>query len=232
MAFVTTAAIVGGIGAVGNVVGGAIQADAAGKAAAGQQAAADKSLALQRQMYDQNRQDWAPWREAGAQALQGLQNKDFSRDFTAADFQADPGYAFRMAEGSKALERSAAARGGLMSGNFAKAITNYGQDAASQEYQNAYNRFNADRDRRFGRLSSIAGLGYNAQGATSAAGQNYANASGDILTGSAGQQGAAQMAGAQGWSNAISGVGNAISGGIGAAQNASWMDRWLKSRGA
>ncbi|MFK5283483.1 hypothetical protein ACI3PL_28310, partial [Lacticaseibacillus paracasei] len=54
---------------------------------------------------------------------------DFNRDFTMADFTADPGYAFRMREGQRAIESSAAARGGLLSGGTGKALVNYGQEA-------------------------------------------------------------------------------------------------------
>jgi hypothetical protein len=60
--------------------------------------------------------------------------------FRAEDLQADPGYGFRLSEGLKALERSAAARGGLLSGGTGKALTRYGQDMASQEFGNAFNR--------------------------------------------------------------------------------------------
>ena len=60
--------------------------------------------------------------------------------FTANDFQADPGYAFRLSEGQRGLDRQAAARGGLISGSALKAASRYGQDMASQEYGNAFNR--------------------------------------------------------------------------------------------
>lgn len=66
-------------------------------------------------------------------------------DFTMEKFQQDPGYAFRMSEGLKALDRTAAARGGLISGSAMKGAMRYGQDMASQEYQNAFNRYNANR---------------------------------------------------------------------------------------
>jgi len=56
------------------------------------------------------------------------------------DLQADPGYQFRLSEGLKALDRQAAARGGLISGGALKASQRYGQDMASQEYGQAYNR--------------------------------------------------------------------------------------------
>ncbi|MFH1740584.1 MAG: hypothetical protein ABIH23_16370 [bacterium] len=56
------------------------------------------------------------------------------------DWQTDPGYQFRMQQGQKALEASAAAKGGLMSGGTLKALTEYGQGMGAQEYQNIYNR--------------------------------------------------------------------------------------------
>ncbi len=66
-------------------------------------------------------------------------------DFSMEKFQQDPGYAFRLSEGLKALDRTAAARGGLISGSAMKGAMRYGQDMASQEYQNAFNRYNANR---------------------------------------------------------------------------------------
>ncbi len=66
------------------------------------------------------------------------------------NFQADPGYAFRLAEGIKALEQSAAARGNLLSGTTGKALQRYGQGLASQEYSNAFNRFQTERAARAG----------------------------------------------------------------------------------
>lgn len=144
--------------------------------ARGEQAAATaQANATQRYIYDETRKDQQPWRQAGQVALGQLGSQDFQRDFTANDFQKDPGYDFRMAEGMKALERSAAARGGLMSGGTLKALQGRSQDIASSEYQNAYNRFNNDRTNRFNRLSSIAGLGQTANGQVAQAGQNYGN---------------------------------------------------------
>ncbi len=72
------------------------------------------------------------------------------------NFEADPGYAFRLAEGMKALEQSAAARGNLLSGGTGKALQRYGQGLASQEYQNAFARFQADRAAR----AALAGQEY------------------------------------------------------------------------
>jgi hypothetical protein len=63
----------------------------------------------------------------------------------------DPGYAFRVQQGQRALESGAAARGGLLSGGTQQALVNYGQGAASQEYQNAYNRLLAQNQLAYGR---------------------------------------------------------------------------------
>lgn len=182
----------------------AIGAHAAKKASKAQTKAADASLAEQRREYDLGREDLAPYRQAGTTALSQIgagtaDGGDFNRDFTLADFNADPGYQFRMDEGTKALDRSASARGGVLSGAALKAIGRYGQDYASGEYNNAYNRFNADRDRRFGRLSQLAGIGQTATNTGVQAGQNYANSSSDIML----QRGNASAAGTVGASNAI-----------------------------
>ena len=67
-------------------------------------------------------------------------------DFDMSKFQQDPGYAFRMSEGLKALDRTAAARGDLISGGAMKGAMRYGQDMASQEYQNAFNRYGQNRE--------------------------------------------------------------------------------------
>jgi hypothetical protein len=125
-----------------------------------------------------------------------------ARPFGQQDFEQDPGYAFRQAEGMRALERSAAARGGLMSGNTMKGIQRFGQDLASQEYGNAFNRFQIERAARLNPLQSLMGAGQSATnvmtGATGQAGQGIAGA----------QLGAGQAraSGYVGQSNALAGA--------------------------
>lgn len=201
-------AIATGAGAVLGIGGAVIGANAAEDAAQKQADATTYAANLQKQMFDQQEQDQQPWRQAGSAALSQLGNPDFQRDFTMADFQKDPGYDFRMQQGQAALERSAAARGGLQTGGTLQALTQYGQDYASNEYQNAYNRFNNDRTQRFNRLSSIAGVGQTANAQLGQAGQNYANQVGGLATSNANAQGAAGIARANGFSNALSGIGN------------------------
>jgi hypothetical protein len=105
-----------------------------------------------------------PWRQAGITALNKLQSPEMQyTPFTADKFQTDPGYAFRLSEGMKALDRTAASRGGLLSGATLKGAQQYNQGLASQEYQNAYNRYNTDYNMKLAPLQTLAGYG---QGAT------------------------------------------------------------------
>jgi hypothetical protein len=193
-----------------------------------QQQAADQAAATQRYIFDTSRADQEPWRQAGMRALTGMEGGDYMRDFKMSDFQADPGYQFRMSEGMKAIERSAAARGGLNSGATMKALTGYGQNLASQEYQNAYDRFNSDRDRRFNRLASLAGTGQTATNQMGQAGQNYANSMTDIYTGMGNANAAVRMGQAQ---QANDFVGNMIKFGAsgGSGGNIQSSDRRLKT---
>lgn len=125
-----------------------------------------------------------------------------ARNFGAADFQQDPGYAFRLAEGQKALERSAAAKGMSLSGAQAKALTNYNQNFASNEYSNAYGRYNNDQTNLFNRLSGIAGTGQQANQFMGQLGANYANQLGQNTMGAASVGANATMNGYGGFQNA------------------------------
>lgn len=187
------------------VVSSAIGANASSKAAGAQAGAANRAADLQQQQYEQTRQDQMPWMEAGKTALNALTPLATNyQKFGMNQFQADPGYAFRLSEGQKALDRSAAARGGLISGSALKAAQRYGQDMGSQEYQNAFNRYQAERTAQLQPLQSLAGVGQTTAQSLGAAGQNYAGAAGNALTGGA----AAQAAGYVGGANAInSGLG-------------------------
>lgn len=135
-----------------------------------------------------------------------------ARNFSMQDFEQDPGYAFRQAEGMKALERSAAARGGLLSGSAMKGVQRFGQDLASQEYQNAYNRYQSNQTNQFNRFASLAGVGQTANNALAGAGQNYANAMTGISQANAANQGNAILAAGNARASGYLGMGNALSG--------------------
>lgn len=205
-----------------NLISGAMSANAAEEAArmqanaatAGGQLAsqtADKQMALLEKMFNRQVELQEPFRQSGVAAqnrmldLLGLSPNrgaagygSLAKNFGMSDFQADPSYAFRMTEGLKALDRQAAARGGLISGGALKAAQNYGQDLASQEYQNAYNRYQTNRTNLLNPLQSLAG-----------AGQTSANTIGNAAAGY----------GSEG-SNALGGAGTAQANAIQNAANA------------
>lgn len=181
------AAVVGSavVGGVASSQAGKKQAQATKNASDSQLQAQREANALQKEMYDQNRKDMEPWRQAGmgslSQLVTGLKpGGEFNRNFQMSDFQADPGYAFRQSEGQKAIDNSAAARGSSLSGATLKALARFGQDTASAEYGNAYNRWNNDVSNRFNRISGVAGTG---QQATQQIGQYGQTTAGNIAQG-------------------------------------------------
>lgn len=192
------------------VVTSAVLGSRASKKAASTQAdAANRAADLQMKQFERQVELQEPWRQAGITALNKL--TPLATEYTPfgmQQFQQDPGYAFRMQEGMKALERSAAARGGLLSGSMLKGAQRYGQDLASQEYMNAFNRYQAERNARLNPLQSLAGIG---QTATNQLGQ-----AGQTMAGNVGQaMGAAAQARASGYV----GGANALSQGLGTYLN-------------
>ena len=192
-----------------SAVGGIGQALGARKAAKTAANAEYAGQAMQREMFDQSRQDQMPWMKAGEAGLNqyaamlGL-NRGTDGAFafdpaTAARatemMRADPSYQFRLGEGRKIIENSAAARGGLLSGNTARALTDYGQNAASEEWGNILNRY-----------AALSGIGQTQANNQAAARQNLGNS----FAGSMTNVGNARASGYAGMGNAISdATGNA-----------------------
>jgi hypothetical protein len=211
------------------VVGSLVGASASKSAAKTQAAAAGQASDLQREMFQQTRADQEPWRQAGINALGEMQrtagNVPGAFKFGAGDYQADPGYAFRLAEGRKALASTARARGGLVSGQTLKGMQDYAQQSASQEYQNAYNRaftgYGTDVAREnqlYNRQAALAGIGQTSTNLVNQAGQNYATNAGNLMTGASAAQAAGQV-----------GVANAITGGLGTYLNYSQNNALLNA---
>jgi hypothetical protein len=210
------AAVIGGA-----VVGAGASMISGSKAAGAQKDAAAMSTAEQQRQFDITQQNMKPFRDAGLSVLPELQSGlapggEFNKNFTLADFQQDPGYQFRMDQGQQALERSAAAGGGLLSGGTGKALQQYGQDYASGEYSNAYNRFNNDQTTRFNRLSALAGTGQTATNTLATLGANTASNIGENYL----QAGNASAA------NYI-GQGNAVNNGVSSLGNFYLQQQYL-----
>ena len=146
--------------------------------------------------------------QAAQQAYQGQQQSPdfgkYARDFGMQDFQQDPGYAFRMSEGLKALDRQAAARGGLISGAALKAAQREGQNLASQEYTNAFNRYQTNRSNQLNPLETLMGRGQTSANQVGSAAGNYAQGAGEAYMGA----GNARASGYMGGANALTGAIN------------------------
>lgn len=245
------------IGAVGSIAGGAIgavgassaanaQVDASKSAAQLQAEQAQKALDFQKQQWETQQKNEAPFLAAGTQAantLAGLTSTPgeglltpWTKEFhapTAEEAAQTPGYKFQLEQGNEALQRSAVASGGLLTGGTAKALDQFSQGLASsnyqqtfqnalQQYSTAYNTFQNNQTNTFNRLASQEGIG---QTTAATLGQEGAQASGNaanILLTSGAQQGqalqnagAATASGYVGVSNAlggaVQGVGNALS---------------------
>ena len=202
MSFVT-AAIIGG----GATLAAGYMGSQAAKQAASQQADAARYAAdLQQQQFNLTNEQQKPYREAGYSALSdiGGMKPYLTQQFTPEDFQAniDPGYAFRLQQGQLATHRAANMAGGGVSGNALQGLQDYSQGLASQEYGNAFNRFQTQRNNIYNTLASIAGLGQTSLGQTTAAGtQTAANVGTNIAN-----AGAAQAGGTVGSANAIGGA--------------------------
>jgi hypothetical protein len=204
-------------------------------AAASQERAAAQASDTQRAIFERQVELQEPFRQAGINALTKLQEQQggmpeaFSSSMVRTE--QDPGYAFRMSEGMKALERSAAARGGLLSGATLKGAQRYGQDLASQEYQNAFNRALTEYNARVAREST----GYNRLASLANVGQTATSQ----ITGAAGTLGSQLGSNIIGAGNAAAagqiGSANAIVGGLGQGinfyQNQQLMNRLYPVRG-
>ena len=201
-------------------IGSALIGSSAAKSAASTQAdAANRAADLQMKQFERQVELQEPWRQAGITALNKL--TPLATEYTPfgmQQFQQDPGYAFRMQEGMKALERSAAARSKLLSGDMLKDAQRYGQDLASQEYMNAFNRYQAERNARLNPLQSLAGIGQTATNQLGQAGQTMASNVGQAM-------GAAAQARASGY---IGGA-NALTQGLGTYLNYQQGQNYLNS---
>ena len=204
----------------GPIVGGLISASASRSAASAAADAAQRATEEAAAARAEARQESAaaraeaqarlePWRRTGEQANNRLSRMLGLDGQPASDFASeDPGYAFRLQEGQRQVDNSAAARGSTLSGAALKALQRYGQGMASQEFQNSYNRLanmstqgqnsavgQASNDMRFGDLQSANAmrLGEQQGANTRVAGDAY---------------GAGQLGQANAWSGAIQGSVN------------------------
>ena len=211
MAGWTAAAIVGGA---------AIGASASNRASKAQAAATRESTAAQERMFNRQVELQEPFRQVGVNALPELVAASRYEPFTMAKFQADPGYGFRLKEGLRALENSALARGMGQSGATLRGTTRFGQELASDEFTNAFNRYQAERNARLNPLQSLAGMGQTTS-------QNIANQAGQLGQAQAANAVAMGNIRASGYVNTANALTNALGQGVNYYQNQQMMDRFF-----
>jgi hypothetical protein len=203
------------ISSLASLVGAGMTADAAKKAAQGIADANASSNQLMAQINAQNQARQEPFYQAGLKALpaysQGVMpGGNLVRPFSNADFQADPGYGFRLSEGMKALDRSAASRGNLLSGATLKGAERYGQGLASQEYQNAYNRYTGDQATQRNALASLTGFAPTASSAMQAGDMAYGSNAANLASNTANAMAGAGATRSSSYGNALAGIGQNV----------------------
>jgi len=211
MAISTAAAIIGS-----SVLGAGVSAYSSRKAAKGQERAAKDAAAQQEAALARQEELSRPFRETGLEAQNALARLSgigpdtgaadyglFGRQFGEQDLMMDPGYGFRLREGMKDLDRRLSAGGRMFSGGALKAGQQYGQELASQEYQNAFARA---MDLRAQRANALAGLYGGGLQATTGFGQDVgqsARTAADLMTSGAAARASGYIGGANALNQAI-----------------------------
>lgn len=216
--------------AAATIGAGLLGANAASNAADTQAASQRESMAVQKAMFDKQNQQQTGYRAAGGQALSqigqlgsgtydiydsegnvtgtGTGSGYLTKQFTPEDFAAgmDPGYAFRLKMGQEQAQRQSNQAGGAIGGNALAGLQDYTQGSASQEYGNAFNRYQTQRGNIYNTLASIAGLGQTSLGQTGTAGTQTGANIGQAIS----NAGSASAAGTVGAANAIGGAAQNI----------------------
>lgn len=221
-------------------VGSAIISSNASKSAASTQAdAANRATAAQQDALAQQMELQKPFTTAGTTAVNQLSKMtqpggEATKAFTYAPFSynqyTDPGTQFRIQQGLNAMNATAAARGGLISGNALKAGQDYGQAQGSQEYGAAFNRylqnyanaqntFQMNRNNLLDPLKFLTNIGQAGASNQAANVGSFGAANAANITGAANATAAGQI----GSANAIS---NAIGQGIGQYNYNSALNRF------
>ena len=164
-------------GILPGLLGGYMQNDAAEEAARAQERATQMQLDYLRESRDIGLELNRPFHEAATGALPTMQSMAGIPGSDPYDITTDPGYQFRQDESMRAVENSAFARGGGMSGGAARGILQQSSGLASQEFQNIFNR-----------VSAIAGYGPQA----AATGANVVNQYGTNASNAIGNAGNAR----------------------------------------
>lgn len=223
------------LGIAGSLFGGLFGASQSGKASQQYLNALKQAQAWMQGQEQLGLQNYSPYLQGGAQASgmlsqllgtpgQGLLTP-WTQQFqapTAEQAAQTPGYKFQLQQGEDALQNSAAARGGLLSGGTLAGLNNYAQGVASTNYQNtfnnaltqyqqAYQSFLNNQNNTYQRLMGLSGQGLSAAGGAG----NLISGIGGAIGTLYGGQGAAQAAGTLGGANSLLGMIPSLTGSLG-----------------
>lgn len=235
-------------GAIGSGVAASTQAGAAEQGQNLQATEAQNALNFQEQEFQTQQQNEAPYVQAGGGAITSLSQllngtpgtttngvqegnggllEPWTGQFsapTAQQAEQTPGYQFTLGQGEQALQNSAAASGGLLTGGTLKGTTNYAEGLADttyqqtyqnalQQYQTAYQQFQNNQSNTFNRLSGVAGTGQQATATLGNQGQAAASNVGNINLTTGAQQGQQINNAGAATASGYTGVANALTGG-------------------
>lgn len=231
-------AVIGAAVSVGTSILGAKSASKAAKKSAQIQAdAANNAIKAQQQQAAQAREDQKPYLDAGRLAqfhidyLQGRLPEGYTKediesmvnptegfgylnqtfDNAGIDYKQDPAYQNRLEEGQQAIERSAAARGGLLSGATQKRLNEFAQEMASNEYAKAYNRYVTEQTNLYNSLASQAGLGQKTASLLATNDRSVADQVGNYGTQGANATAAGVTGSANAWQSGLASSGATLS---------------------
>ena len=190
-----TATVLGGLA---SVAGAGMQASAARDATRAQTDAANRQIDLQREVYDDQTQRFAPFLDAGTNALSAYQSElglGARPMIDGQEYQGismSPAAQFALGQGVDAIQSSAAARGGLRSGNALQSLEQLRFGMAAQ-----------DRDNQLNRLYGLAGMGQSSAGMQAQAGNAYASGASNALANLGDAQAAGSIAQGNAWNQGL-----------------------------
>lgn len=184
-------------------LGGAlISADASQNAADTQAQSAANADAQTMLMYNQNVARLQPFTQAGQASLGNLSSLLGNNGANQASmYQESPGYQWQLGQGTQAITNSAAAMGGVNSGNTLKALQSYGQGLANQD-------FNQWLGNTYNMNMGMANMGQSSAAGTANLGASAANTMGQNTIGAGNAQAAGQVGAANAYGNALGSIGN------------------------
>jgi len=213
------------VGAVASVAGGLISSSGASDAADTQAAGARDAAAVQDRMFRQVREDLLPYMQAGYSGIDQLRRltgiDGHSNDVLKSDLlkpivmdqatlEQTPGYQFNLAQGLRAVQNSAAARGLGTSGAALKGAANFATGLADSTYQNQFANAVLNQTNQFNRLMGISQLGQNSAAQVGNYGTQAGAGIAQTLASGANAQAASQLAGSQALASIPSGIYGAV----------------------